>query len=374
MKKHNNNRKRISVKRVATDDSPTQPAKQLNNTLVKSSGSPKVKPLIPDDLSTSQKVSAYFGQLLKRSRSNDAAAALVPWICDRLPSFNSRQAYAGDLTAFVLHMTHQGIDPLAVTGDDMRIYKEALVRSGRSAATISRVLSCLRGTFEQFGKKGLIEWERVQDIQAVKSPRVNKNTTPALSEAEATKLLHTPDTSTILGLRDHAMLFCFFRTACRVSPIAKAKVGDLEWTDKNCYLVVTEKGGKRQRKALLESTSSILNYIEAGGIANDLVGPLFRPVERDRRTLAPRHITRRTVLNIVKKYARRVGIEVDRIGRRGVGVHSLRKTAITNALEHGAKMEKVQQLAGHSDIRTTQLYFNTKERDSEDAARHIQIR
>ena len=76
----------------------------------------------------------------------------------------------------------------------------------------------------------------------------------------------------------------------------------------------------------------------------------------------------------MKKYARQVGIDVDRLGSRGVAVHSLRKTAITNALENGAPIEKVQQLAGHCDIRTTQLYFRPSAKDSEDAARHIQIR
>lgn len=77
---------------------------------------------------------------------------------------------------------------------------------------------------------------------------------------------------------------------------------------------------------------------------------------------------------MIKRYCRIVGIESDRIDRRGIAVHSLRKTAITNALEHGAKMEQVQALAGHSDIRTTQLYYQPKERDAEDAAKHIQIR
>ena len=85
-------------------------------------------------------------------------------------------------------------------------------------------------------------------------------------------------------------------------------------------------------------------------------------------------LNRWTIWNIVKKYARDVGINVDRLGGRGVACHSLLKTALTNALEHGAKMEQVQQLAGHSDIRTTQLYYEPKERDAEDAARHIQIR
>jgi site-specific recombinase XerD len=332
--------------------------------------------LLSDDLSTERKVENFLTRLLpaRRSAKTNPAAALVPWVCDRLPSRHSREAYGRDLAAFVLHMRKQRIDPLHVTGDDLRIYKAALLEAGRSATTVGRVLSVLRGTYEQFGIHGLVDWDRVRDIQAVTSPRVEKNTTPVLSEVEAKKLLHAPDRSTLGGLRDHAMLFAFFKTASRCSALANAKVGHIERTDTNYYLMVLEKGKKRQRKALLEAAPAIMAYMEAAGIAEDRTGPLFRPVAKDRRTLLNKGMDRRTIWKTVKKYARQAGIDVDRLGGRGVGVHSLRKTAITNALEHGAKMEQVQQLAGHADIRTTQLYFQPKERDAEDAARHIQIR
>src|SRR5207244_6714305 len=150
-------------------------------------------------------------------------------------------------------MEKQGIDPLDVTGDDLRLYKAALLASGKTRTTAARVLSVLRGTYEQFGKKGLIPWERVRDIQAVESPRVEKNTTPCLSQAEATKLLHAPDTSTLTGLRDHALLFVYFKTAARCSAVRNARIGDIERTDFDWYLMVREKGGKTQRKALLEA-------------------------------------------------------------------------------------------------------------------------
>lgn len=341
---------------------------------VTSSGHPRPTPLVPDDLSSRQKVSGFLTGLLGAASGNDAAAALVPWVCDRLPSKHSRRAYAGDLAQFVGHMQDQGVDPLKVTGDNVRLYKEALDQAGHAPATISRVLSVIRGTYQQFGKKGLVEWDRVGDIQAVQSPRVEKNTTPALSEAEAKEMLHAPDTSTIVGARDYAMLFTFFVTASRCSALAAARVGDLERTDTSWYLVVQEKGRRRQRKALLQAADALVAYLELAGITEDLEGPLFRPLTKDGKRFDQKHLSRRTILHTVKKYGRQVGIDVDRLGRRGVGVHSLRKTALTNALEHGAKIEQVQQLAGHSDIRTTQLYYNQKETDAEDAARHIQIR
>lgn len=318
----------------------------------------------------------YLGRLLAAAdpTRGDPGAALLPWICDRLPSHESRHAYARDLSAFVRQMRTQGIDPLQVTGDHVRMYKAALLAAGRTPTTVARALSVLRGTYQQLGKRGFVAWDTVRDIQSVESPRVEKNTTPALSEAEAIRLLHAPDTSTLMGLRDHALLFVFFKTACRCSAVVRACVGHIERTDTDYYLMVREKGGKQQRKALLEASAPLLAYLDATGTREDLEGPLFRPFAKDRRTLLRRHLSRVEVWRIVKKYARTAGIAVDRLGRRGVGVHSLRKTALTNALEHGAKIEQVQQLAGHADLRTTQLYYQAKEKDAENAARHIQIR
>jgi site-specific recombinase XerD len=363
-----------SVKRRRSSDDSSPPQTIVHPSAITPRKKAELAP-VPPDLSTERKVAAYLSTLLPASSAKDnPAAALVPWVCDRLPSVHSRRAYARDLAAFVTHMREHGIDPLVVTGDHVRIYKGGMLESGLAPATVARLLSVLRGTYEQFGKRGLVEWETVQDIQAVTAPRVNKNTTPALSEAEARRLLHAPDMNTPGGIRDHALLFVFFMTACRCSAVANARVGHIERTDTDFYLLVREKGGKLQRKALLEAAPAVLRYLEVAGIMGDIDGPLFRPLDKDRRHFLREHMSRQGVWKIVKKYARDAGIHVDRLGGRGVGVHSLRKTALTNALEHGARMEQVQQLAGHSDIRTTQLYYQRKERDAEDAARHIQIR
>lgn len=220
----------------------------------------------------------------------------------------------------------------------------------------------------------MIPWERVRDIESVESPRVEKNTTPCLSQQEAVRLLHAPDLSTRTGLRDHALLFVYFKTAARCSAVRNAPIGDVEFTDFDWYLVVREKGGKTQRKAQVESAPAVLAYIEAAGIRDDLEGPLFRPVAKDRKTFLRKPLDRSAIWEVIKQNARHGGLAPDRVGRRGIGVHSLRKTAITNALENGAPIQKVQQLAGHADIRTTQLYFWPSAKDSEDAARHIHIR
>ena len=170
------------------------------------------------DLSTDEKVAAFLHDLLSVSREErqNPAAALLPWICDRLLSRHSRRAYASDLAAFVRRLRDRGIEPLQVTGDDLRMYKSALLAAGHTTASVARTLSVLRGTYQQFGKRGLIPWEQVRDIQSVESPRVEKNTTPCLSQQEAIRLLHAPDTTKLMGRRDFALLFVFFKTAARL--------------------------------------------------------------------------------------------------------------------------------------------------------------
>ena len=89
---------------------------------------------------------------------------------------------------------------------------------------------------------------------------------------------------------------------------------------------------------------------------------------------ARRHLDRKTPWRLVKKYCEAAGIDPTRLGARGIGIHSLRKTAINDAIRNGATMHEVREFAGHADIRTTELYFVRKEEDAEVAARRIHIR
>ena len=191
---------------------------------------------------------------------------------------------------------------------------------------------------------------------------------------QASLLLHAPDTSTLRGLRDKALLHTFFITACRVSALTNAKVGHIEFDGTEWFLNVTEKRNKKQRKILLEAARSLREYLAAAGISEDREGPLFRRFARDNRSLLPAPLCRETVWRIVKKYCVLAGIPPDRLGARGIGVHSLRKSALNNAIQNGAQLHEVRELAGHMDVRTTELYFVRKEQDAERAARRIGIR
>lgn len=328
--------------------------------------------------STEEKVSEFLARVIPATDANqaapDARSALIPWVCDTLLSEHSVVGYGRDLAHFVRHLLALGVEPLAVTGDHVRVYKAALHKAGMRPTTIARRMSVLRGAYRQFAIKGLIAWEVAQDITAVRSPQVTKNSTPALTSKQAVAMLEVIPTNTLQGLRDFAMLQTFFITGCRVSAIIGACVGHLEFDGVEHYLHVTEKRNKKARKILLAAARPVLAYVEAARIKDDVEGPLFRPMSRDGSGFERRHLDRKTPWRLVKHYCRVADINPDRLGARGVGIHSLRKTAINDAIRNGAQMHEVRQYAGHASIATTELYFVRREEDAEQAARRIQIR
>jgi integrase/recombinase XerD len=345
---------------------------------------PKRAPLLPErsdflegDTPAAAKVEAFLTRALEAAGSNtptNAAEALVPWICDALLSNHSVKAYGRDLTDFLRHMQAQGVTPLDVTADHVKLYKRALLEAGMASATVARRLSVLRGAYKQLATKGLVSWETAQDIAAVKAAGVQKNSTPSLTKLQAITLLEAIPSDTLQGMRDMAMMSVFFLTGCRVTAVIGACVGHLEHDGVEHYLHVTEKRNKKRRKILLDAARPVLAYVSHAGIGEDREGPLFRPLKPDGSGFERRHLDRKTPWRLVKKYCRAAGIDPDRLGGRGIGIHSLRKTAINDAIRNGASMHEVREFAGHSDIRTTELYFVRKEEDAEVAARRIQIR
>jgi site-specific recombinase XerD len=345
-------------------------------------GNPARVPLVPErsdflegDSPAAAKVEAFLAQALAATGSaNITAGALVPWICDALLSNNSVKAYGRDLMDFVRQMQAQGVTPLEVTADHVKFYKRALLEAGRTSATVARRLSVLRGTYKQLAVKELISWETAQDIGAVKAPGVQKNSTPYLTKLQAIALLEAISSDTLQGIRDLALMCVFFITGCRVSAVIGACVGHLEHDGVEHYLHVTEKRNKKRRKILLDAARPVLSYVARAGIGEDKEGPLFRPMKPDGSGFERRHLDRKTPWRLVKKYCQAAGIDPGRLGGRGIGIHSLRKTAINDAIRNGATMHEVREFAGHADIRTTEVYFVRKEEDAEVAARRIQIR
>lgn len=303
--------------------------------------------------------------------NQEALRALIPWICDVLLSDRSIEAYTTDLLQFANYLQDHCLALESAAADNVRLYKATLLRSGARPGTVARKLSVLRGAYRELADKGFVSWPTANAISAIKSPPVNKNSTPALSPEQARALLEAIPSDSLQGIRDRALIETYFITGCRVTAICQLRVGDLEFDGVDYYLNVREKRGRESRKILLDAAESVLSYVAK--IKTEKTQPLFRPLSPNGLVLIDRPMHRSTPLRLVKKYCRLADIDPSRTIGRGICVHSLRKTAITDAIRNGATIHEAREFADHADIRTTDLYFQRREEDAESAARCIRL-
>ena len=165
--------------------------------------------------------------------------------------------------------------------------------------------------------------------------------------AQVRRLLDAPDLGTEKGRRDSAFLHILFFTGCRIAESCRLRVGDLFEDCGYFVLEFTVKGGKTNRLAIHQELQIALRrYLAAEGHSGDPAAALLQ--RTDGR--AGDGITPRQALNLFRAYARRVGIPP------AATPHSARVTFITQALEHGCRLEAVQQSVAHANIQTTRMY------------------
>ncbi len=163
--------------------------------------------------------------------------------------------------------------------------------------------------------------------------------------AEVDTLLGAPDTGTPIGLRDHAMLELLYATGLRVSELVAVKWGDVNL--KVGYLLSLGKGAKERVVPLGDTAREAVNLYKLKGRPALLNGRNSAELFVSRRG---KRMTRQGFWKILRQYTVKVGI------RTLVSPHTLRHAFATHLLERGADLRSVQQMLGHSDISTTQIY------------------
>ena len=286
----------------------------------------------------------------------------ITWFAN-LDNPQTRRAYQNDVKEF---MTFAGIeDPHGfrqIGRGHVLAWRYALEKRRNpkglplSGATIRRKLSALSSLFDALCEANAVYGN---PVEGVKRPKVasQEGSTPAIGDHQARALLAAPDELTLQGLRDRAILATLLYHALRRAELCALHLVDLQERRGIRHLRVLGKGSKIRFVPLHPAAAgAIAAYFEVAGHGDDKTAPLFQPVSNNtRNTRKP--ITPDGVYRILAKYARMVGIDVD-----GFGPHSLRATAITNALENDADLEKVQDWVGHANISTTRMYDRRQQR------------
>lgn len=282
--------------------------------------------------------------------------AAVEWFAN-IDNLRTRRAYQGDLEDFCRFVGLATADEFrSVTRAHVLAWRADLERRGLAGATIRRKLAALASLYDHLLNSNAVTGGN--PVHGVKRPRIetNEGKTPALGDHQAKALLDAPDPDTLKGKRDRALLAVLLYHGLRREEAAQLMVADLQERRGIKHLRIHGKGGKLRFLPLHPvAAERIYLYLEAcGHDQQDSKAPLFHPL-RGRATGAG--ISADGIYAVVGHYAKAAGIEV-----AGLGVHGLRATAATNALEHEADIAKVQAWLGHANISTTRIYDRRQNR------------
>ena len=275
--------------------------------------------------------------------------AAVEWFAN-IDNPRTRRAYQNDLEDFCGFVGLTGAEEFrAVTRAHVLAWRAQLESRSLAGATIRRKLAALASLFDHLLENNAVAGGN--PVHGVKRPKIetNEGKTPALSDDQAEALLEAPGVETLKGLRDRAILAVLLYHGLRREEAAQLMTTDLQERRGIKHLQVRGKGGKTRYLPLHPVAAERINeYLERDTQREPGNGPLFRSI---RGTTTGAGVSANGIYTVVAQWAKAAGINVD-----GLGVHGLRATAATNALEHDADIAKVQTWLGHANISTTRLY------------------
>jgi integrase/recombinase XerD len=263
---------------------------------------------------------------------------------------NTGAAYSRASAAFLRWCEGQGLGELGrVQPMHVAAYIEQL-QGERSIPTVKQHLACIRMLFDWLVTGQVMP---SNPAHGVRGPRhsVTKCLTPVLSSEEATALLTGMDVSTVVGLRDRAIIAVMTYTFARVGAVVAIAVEDYFLRKERWWLRLHEKNRKVNEMPCHHKLEEYLDaYTKAARIADDRKGPLFRSAIGKTRKLGAGAMSRTDVWYMVRRRASDAGIET------AIGCHTFRATGITDYLTNGGRIEVAQRMAGHSNAKTTGLY------------------
>lgn len=283
--------------------------------------------------------------MAKASTADELFAAAVTdftdYLHERSLADTTIDSYQRDLRGFTAFVIAQGCTaPEKLEPEHIIAYLAREKQNGKSAATIGRKVSSIRG----FCRFLFMDRRQDKDIsQNTQTPKRQRPLPQVLSQAEMGKLLALPDTATVSGCRDRAMLEMMYGCGLRVSELISITVHDINF--ELGYLRCRGKGSKERiipvGSFALAAVNDYLANARGRLLKNKHTQELFLNRLGDK-------LSRSGFWRIIGGYGRRLGYDIH--------PHTIRHSAATHMMENGADLRVVQEFLGHSDIMTTQIY------------------
>lgn len=258
-------------------------------------------------------------------------------------SKNTRAAYADDIARFIDFLATLGVTSVnQVTRREILDHLMAEKARGLCANSLARHLVSLKVFFRYLAQEGLLS---INVAETMDAPKVWKMLPGVLTPKEIDRLFAAPDLEKPLGVRNRAILELFYASGLRVSEMTGLQLGDLHFDER--FLRCIGKGRKERVVPVANSAAKWVNrYITD-------VRPQFTPGAHEQTVFLSRKqqpLSRKTVWDIIKKCARDAGIT------KTISPHTLRHSFASHLLANGAELRIIQEMLGHADIATTQIY------------------
>jgi integrase/recombinase XerD len=257
---------------------------------------------------------------------------------------NTIMAYSRDLEAYAGHLERVcGVrTPEGITRDKVTGYMYAAKKNGLSARSISRALAAIR-MFHRFLLRENFAAEDPTDL--VETPKTWKRVPDVLSQAEIDAMIKAASGRDVQSVRDRAILELFYASGLRVSELTALRI---ESVDLEMGLVRCVGKGRKERLIPVgnKAKEAVAHYIGTARVK------ILKGRQTDALFLSRlgKAMTRQSVWKAIKLYARKTNM------KKTIKPHTLRHTFATHLLEHGADLRSVQEMLGHTDISTTQIY------------------
>ena len=259
-------------------------------------------------------------------------------------SYNTEMSYQRDLNKMHKYLQENGIKKIAhITEDVLEGYVAYLREHNFANATMSRHIAAMKGWFLFMVKEGMVE----EDVTgSLKAPKIEKKAPDILKMEEVVMLLEEPKGSNPKELRDKAMLELLYATGIRVTELVSLTTAQLNMQMN--YIICNDGQKDRIIPFGIKAREALLNYLEYSRsvmIHNPKSDILFV-------NCSGQSMSRQGFWKLIKHYATKAGITAD------ITPHTLRHSFAAHLIENGADLKSVQEMMGHSDISTTQIYAN----------------
>ena len=296
-----------------------------------------------------------------------AARRFLEFFAATIRNKNTRMAYYRACRRFFAWCDHHKIGEIAdIEPLHVAAHVEAMAEDFEKP-TVKQHLAAIRMLFDWLVTGQVVATNPAHSVRGPKHV-VKTGKTTVLTGEQARELLDSIDISTVVGLRDRALISVMTFAFARVGAVVAMRVEDYYPNGKRWWVRLHEKGGKRHEMPAHHNLEAYLDaYIEAAGIRDGGKAPLFRSAAGRAGTLTDKPMHRVDAWRMIQRRAGGLGLRVR------IGCHTFRATGITAYLEAGGTLENAQAMAAHESPRTTKLYDRTGDAITLDEVERITI-